>query len=179
MIICFKDIPPEGMKIEREFPAKNINRRLRAGDYPDYVDEPFLDEIKECDVKFIAPLKAKITIEHIPNGFTVNGTVTSSYEQPCKYCLETITDTLKEIVDVQIYPIEIFNESDLFNSEDSELPEEDALDLEDIVQETVIFGINPWGSHHKECKKKFEEELKKMNKPLATMKDLLDKTTKG
>ncbi|MCB0332844.1 MAG: DUF177 domain-containing protein [Bdellovibrionales bacterium] len=142
--VRLSDIPVEGIIINDTIPLETLNARMNEG--------------PGNDVQFLAPPTVSLTISPRKGSAELSGTVTATYRQNCPRCLEVIDHPISQELNI------ILKAKELRPGTDRKLSAEEwdddigiiyfdgeHIDLEDIVQETLILAIDPLGAPHDGC----------------------------
>ncbi len=168
--IRITDIPKEGLEINEELCLDAINSRM--------------NEAPDNDITFIEAPRFSVLIKPELGGAELSGTISTRYKQPCARCLEEISEFLKQELSLTLKaktkkpgierPTEATEWDDgigivYFDGEH--------IDLEDILQETLILSLDPFNSAHEGCKGVVHTGDEKEEK--QTLGSLLEKAMKG
>ena len=172
-LIRIDDIPVDrGLEYDQELPLEPLNARMNEGE--------------ENDIIFTSAPKMSIKINRTAGGAELIGKVTSSFTQPCGRC----TDELERPVEVEMkYMLKPTIEGHN-GSEDGEPGviyfDSDHLDIENIIQETLILSMSAYWLPPKDddgkctvCNKIFEEHEETSKKKGVNFGELLKKAGIG
>lgn len=142
--VRLSDIPQEGIKINDTIPLETLNARMNEG--------------PGNDVTFLAPPSVSLTISPQKGSAELTGTITTTYRQSCPRCLEMIEHSISQEVNI------LLKAKESHPGRDRKLSAEEwdddigiiyfdgeHIDLEDILQETLILAIDPLGAPHDGC----------------------------
>lgn len=138
------DIPTRGLSIEDSLPLDHLNKRM--------------NEAPDNDVTFIESVQFSIHIKPEIAGAELKGHIQAKYEQPCGICLKEIVRELDQELSLTLKAKTLRPGVDRATS--SEEWEDDIgivyfdgehIDLEEILQETLILGISPFNNNHPNC----------------------------
>jgi len=164
MKIRLSDIPTEGLKIKDTIPLSALNARM--------------DEGPGNDIHFLTEPQVDLSIAPQKGGYEIIGSIGSRYQQPCARCLEEVEHPIN--IDLNLFLKPKDPAAPRLNEEGG--PDDDDIgihyftgehiDLEDLIQESLILALNPFNSDHQDCPgleliSKEEEEGSK-----NTLKDL-------
>ncbi|MDC0358498.1 DUF177 domain-containing protein [Oligoflexia bacterium] len=164
MLIRLTDIPHDGLKINDTISLSALNTRMTEG--------------RNNDIEFVEAPSVTVTVFTRKNGAEVAGVVRSKYIQPCPRCLEPTPCSLEKDFNL------ILKQKPKANPRQSSATEEESwvddvgityftgehIDLEELVQETLILSISPFGLEHEGCKGfagKAESEADQFDNTLA------------
>lgn len=160
------DIPSHGLQIKDELSLTELNNRM--------------NEAEDNDVKFTESPKFAITIKPEVAGAELTGNITAKYIQPCGICLEEVTHEVSEPLSLTLKAktkrpgIDRPTSSDEWEDGVGIIYfDGEHIDLEEILQETIILKVNPYDSQHKGCPGLAEEATDKDNEKKTTLGDLI------
>lgn len=89
-----------------------------------------------------APLTIDVRLESVTEGVLVTGTVDAPLAGECARCLDPLTDELVvDVMELFAYPSSLTDETS--SKDEVHRIENDLLDLEPVVRDTVVLGL-PW-----------------------------------
>ncbi len=144
MKVRVSDIPPEGLEIADILPLEALNARMAEG--------------PGNDVFFCFPPQVRLHLFARKGGTEISGSITAKLEQPCTRCLETVSAQFNREIQLFLKPKEDRPGIDRrMNSDEWEDDvgivyfNGDTIDLEDILQESLILSVSPYDLKHESC----------------------------
>lgn len=144
MKIRLSDIPPAGRTFNDTFSCENLNARMNEG--------------KGNDIIFLEAPVVEVTLTPRKGGIEVVGFARSTYQQPCGRCMENISHSVQAPLSLFLKPTPTAHTAD---EEESTAAWEDNIgivfysgehiDLEEIVQESLILELSPFNLNHEAC----------------------------
>ena len=164
MKVRLTDIPSEGLNIKDTIPLSALNDRM--------------DEGPGNDIHFLTDPQVELSVTPQKGGFEILGSIGSRYRQPCARCLEEVEHPIDIDLNLFLKPKDLAtprsNKEEALDNDDIGIHyfTGEHIDLEDLIQETLILSLNPFNSDHQDCPgleliSKEEEEGSK-----NTLKDL-------
>ena len=148
MKIRIDDLPPEGLSVNDTIPLEPLNKRMSEGRYKDIV--------------FITAPKVELSVRKTQEGGAETfGKISSRYKQACGRCADMLEKDIEveanftllnrpppdsrkvskeDDEDDEIFVEETFDDVGLIYFDDS------TVDLEDMIQETLILALSPFWS---------------------------------
>ena len=130
--IKISTLPKSGVNINETISLDQLNERMA--------------EAEGNDILFRSPPEVEVTIVNKGSGSELKGQVSTTYRQPCSRCLEELDQQLIIQLDFTLKP-----ESDENILEDQDKEDvgiiyyaDDKVDLEDLIQETLILSLSPY-----------------------------------
>ncbi len=175
MKIRISDIPPAGLNINETIPLRPLNDRLAQG--------------SDHSIQFLKDPQIKLFMERNASGATANGSVSSSYIQPCSRCAQELPRDIEVSLDFVLSerPAHVASgrtplpEDEPIDDIGIIYYENDHVDLEDFMQESLILALSLYWHPPEDkkgncevCGKHFGDAPKK-KEPLASLGDLLKK----
>ncbi|MCB0318615.1 MAG: DUF177 domain-containing protein [Bdellovibrionales bacterium] len=150
--IRIKDISPERpLQYDQELALDSLNARMNEG--------------VENDIFFTVPPKIEIKISKTTGGARLVGKVTSAFTQPCGRCADELERKIEIPMDYMLKPLDSGNPDELDGEPGVLYFQDDQLDLEDLVQETLILAMSAYWLPEKDesgkcklCHKVFTED---------------------
>jgi len=173
MKIRISDIPSSGLNIKETIPLRPLNARLSEG--------------SDNSIQFLEDPIVELVLEQNATGATAQGSVKSRYIQPCSRCAQELPRDIEVPLDFVLS--ERPSHDDDSSIDDEELIEDigilyyenDQVDLEDFIQESLILALSLYWHPPEDkkgncevCGKHFGDEPKK-NEGLANLGELLKK----
>ena len=137
MKVQVSDLPVEGLKINDTIPLDSLNARMAEGRYKDIV--------------FLVPPKVDISVTPTQaGGAETKGVVRSKYRQPCGRCLESLERdvevecnfTLIQRPEPEVGVTEEILDEAFIDDVGLVYFDGDQIDLEDLIQETLILSLS-------------------------------------
>ena len=136
MKIRISTIPPEGLKLSVPLSLDALNDRMNEGG--------------EQEIKFLSPPQLEVVIIRRAHGGELSGEVRTTYEQPCSRCAE---EKERELVAPLNITLKRSPEGHALPDDDIGVVyfQEDHVDIEEIVQETIILALSIFWSPPTDC----------------------------
>ena len=136
MNIRISDLPFEGLKISDTIPTEGLNARLQEGQ-------------QLSDIEFTSPPLVEITCFRRTEGAEIKGIVTTKYRQSCGRCADKVERDLKVDANYILKP-----KPDSMPGQEGDYTDDigviyyegDHLDLESVIQESLIISISIYWS---------------------------------
>jgi uncharacterized metal-binding protein YceD (DUF177 family) len=136
MKIRISDIPHEGLKVDDLLSLDALNARLREGE--------------DHDIEFLKPPRVTLSVFKTPQGAETRGAVHTRYRQPCSRCIEGVERDLEVATNLifKAKPTDLENrpageeDEDYIDDVGISYFEGEHLDLEGIIQETIILSLS-------------------------------------
>ncbi len=145
MKIRLTDIPPEGLNVNDTLSLENLNTRM--------------DEAPENDIHFLTAPQVSFKIKKEKGGAELQGKVSSTYRQVCPKCTEEVDHEISSELSLILKPKNSQPGRDRQTSKEEWNDDigivyfdGEHIDLEDVIQETLILQLSPYGMPHKGCK---------------------------
>lgn len=170
MKIRISDISEQGLHIVDTLPVDALNARMNEG--------------SNNDIFFPKPPTVDITVRRTVRGAHVRGTVQSAFKQGCSRCDQRVARALATEIDIMLEPKSKRSDADSFSDDQVGVVyyENDAIDLEDLLQETIILDLSPFWhppfneqDRCTECGKSTHELFKGQDETKNTLGSLLMK----
>ncbi len=144
IIIRITDIPSRGLEVADHLDCEALNARM--------------NEAPENDIRFLTAPTFALRIKPEIAGAELRGSIEASYEQPCGRCLQLIERTIRQDLLITLKAKSHRPGIDRATSS-SEWDDDigivyfdgEQIDLEEILQESLILSINPFESEHPKC----------------------------
>ena len=140
MKVRISTLPPQGRTFHEKLPLSSLNQRLA--------------QARANDLQFAEDPDVQIILTSAGQGAYLIGSVKGKYLQPCPRCLETIEVRCESHLNLILQPASMRK----FKKEGEELDDAGVIyfdgeyvDLENIVQESLILATSPYGPPHPEC----------------------------
>ena len=148
------DIPVQGLEITESLALDLLNERMN--------DAP------NNDIVFIDTSPFSLMAKTTKGGILITGNISGSYSQPCGRCLEEITHQLDKEISLTLKPKETQPGRERTTTK-QEWQDDigivyfdgEHIELEEILQETLILSLSPFNSNHNNCPG--EQEIEKNN----------------
>ena len=127
MKVRLSDIPADGLTFKDTLPLDAINARM--------------DEGQGNDIYFKSAPQVEVTVYKSRKGSEIKGWVRATCLQPCGRCLVKIENELKVSADFILKPSDEKSPNDDLGVV---YYEGEHIDLEDILQETLILALDPY-----------------------------------
>lgn len=123
-------LPSQGLKIKDTMDLAALNDRLNLG--------------RDNDIVFVVAPELDLHISKSAAGANSKGTIRTCYKQPCGLCLDNIERKLELDANFIFSPIP--DDESLINYDDAGTfyYKEDLIDLEDVMQESLILALSPF-----------------------------------
>ena len=164
MKIRLSDLPLTGANITSELPLENLNARM--------------NEAKGNDIVFLKAPVIDIRLRPEKGAIELTGLIQSQYRQPCSRCLEEVETDISTNLQVTLKAKpsrpgvdRLTTSTEWADGIGIVYYDGEHIDLEDIIQESLILGLSPFGPEHPSCKGPPALEGEKEEKP--TLGDLL------
>lgn len=131
MKIRLSDISAAGLKIDDTIPLEPLNARLKEG--------------RDCGIIFLEAPRVTIAVNKTANGAETKGSIRSKYRQPCALCNEEVEKEIEVEANFVLKPRpEDVDDTDPQYMDDVGIVfyEGEHIDLEEVVQETLILGLS-------------------------------------
>jgi uncharacterized metal-binding protein YceD (DUF177 family) len=136
MKVRLSDISPDGMTIDDTIPLEPLNSRMTEG--------------AANDIYFLVAPRVQLTVFGSERGAETKGTVKTRYRQPCARCMKEIEMDLEVETNFILKPKPERAAQGKYQS-DATMDdvgivyfEGEHIDLEDIIQETLILALSPF-----------------------------------
>jgi uncharacterized metal-binding protein YceD (DUF177 family) len=140
MKIRVSDISPEGLKINDTIPLKPLNDRLKEGN--------------DHGILFLDPPHVEMVIHKTPFGAETRGKVRSRYKQPCGLCMKDQEQSVELDANYIIKRRTEREDEDSFDDNEDDVGlihfDGEHVDLENIVQETLILSLSIYWTPEKD-----------------------------
>ena len=142
--IRITDIPSRGLEVADHLQLTALNSRM--------------NEAPDNDVEFLSPPRFSIRIKPELAGAELQGTIKAHYKQPCGRCLQPIEREISQQLSIVLKEKSKRPGIDRATSS-SEWDDDigivyfdgEQIDLEEILQESLILSINPFENGHSDC----------------------------
>lgn len=134
MKIRISTIPPQGLKISDSIPLAPLNTRMNEG--------------RNNDISFVEAPQVELMLYRTISGAQAKGKASTKYRQPCSRCLDVIERDLEVDINLIIEPRPEKESVDPLQPDDCQddiglaYYDGDHIDLEDIIQESLILGLS-------------------------------------
>jgi uncharacterized metal-binding protein YceD (DUF177 family) len=175
MKIRISDIPSIGLNINETIPLRPLNERLSQG--------------SDKSIQFLEDPRVQLLLERNTTGATASGSVSSRYIQPCSRCAQELPRDIELRLDFVLserpgHPThgrEATPEEELIDDIGIIYYENDQVDLEDFIQESLILALSLYWHPPEDkkgncevCGKHFGDAPKK-KEGLASLGEILKK----
>ncbi|MCB0320957.1 MAG: DUF177 domain-containing protein [Bdellovibrionales bacterium] len=142
--IRITDIPAQGLEVNDVLSIDLLNQRM--------------NEAPDNDIVFTGAAPFSLKIKPEIGGAELRGTISASFMQPCARCTELTSQSISQDIRLTLKAKSLRPGID--RSTTGEEWEDgigviyfdgDHIDVEDILQETLILSINPFNSAHPDC----------------------------
>lgn len=153
MQIRLTDIPPEGLNVNDTLSLENINARM--------------NEAPNNDITFTQAPAVEAAVQKEKGGAEVTGKVAAAYKQVCPRCAQEVEHQVEKELSL------ILKRKESQPGRDRQTSKEEwgddigilyfdgeHIDLEDVIQETLILSLSPYGATHDNCKSVLEGQKK-------------------
>lgn len=137
-----------------------------------------MNEAKGNDIVFLIAPVIDVHLRPEKGGIELSGSVQSRYSQPCSRCLEEVETEISTKLQVTLKAKDsrpgvdrLTTSAEWADGIGIVYYDGEHIDLEDIVQESLILGLSPFGPEHPSCKGVPSLGGEKEDKP--TLGDLL------
>ena len=104
-----------------------------------------LIEGKECDFRFLTPVKYHLTVRKLKRGLRISGSIDCTLMLSCSRCLEEFPFVVTAEMDIELEPKDLLpgaHEMELRKEDmDVEYFEKDEIDLEPLIYEEILLSI--------------------------------------
>lgn len=137
MKIRVSDIGPDGLKIQDTISSESLNKRMSEG--------------RSNDIIFLKDPLVDVVVHKTASGASTKGRITTRYKQPCSLCADEIDREL-EIEGNFLFQRRSIDENARREDKDDAFFDDigvnyftgDHIDLEDIIQESLILSLTPY-----------------------------------
>mgnify|MGYP000650020197 CR=1 FL=1 len=135
MKLCLRDISPKGLTIKDYLSLQSLNDRMAEG--------------SNNEIVFLTPPEVNLTVYGSERGAETRGSVRTRYRQPCARCLKELEMDLEVEANFILKPKPPRETACVRSDADIEdvgivYFEGEHIDLEDILQETLILALSPF-----------------------------------
>lgn len=159
MKIRISDLPNEGLAFSESISLAALNNRM--------------NEAPNNDIEFTTTPKFECFVTPKKGGAELQGTVTSSFKQPCVRCLEIFAKDIE--VPLSVFLRQVAARDRITDSDEEGILyfEGEHADLENLIQESLILALDPFNHKHEACE--LFSYQKEVDKPINTFAALLKK----
>ena len=127
MKVRVSTLPLSGMTIDDTLPLDALNERMSLG--------------RGDETRFLAAPRVTVQLSPSRHGATLSGTITASLRQSCSLCADGVEHPITVEVACQLLER---NDDSLEDDVGTHYYENDAVDLEPILQEYLILSLSPF-----------------------------------
>jgi len=164
--IALSGIPGTGRQFEGQVELTALNARLAAA--------------PNNEILFTEPPKIDVMVIPRGTGATISGIVKGRYERPCRLCLEPVIEHVEILVDLFAKPLLakdsralVYNGELGTNEEGVIYIQDQTVDLQDYLEESLIVALPFFSQDHEGCKGLDTKVIEASKAPKSTLGDIL------